>query len=113
MIKLSTFIQSLAIRHELERNCVYISTIAEADAFAFLVSRGTLKNVIFETTSLKSYAFNKIQTLCEANIINCNSTLDRFCESLEDGLNIFDNIDKCKNEDILSIVLNNKGILSC
>lgn len=113
MIKLSAFIQSMDIHKELEKNHSYISSIAEADAYAMDVQSGVWNNVIFENTSLKAYTFDKIQTLCDVNIINCNSTLERFCESLSDGLNIFDNIDKCKNEDILCIVLNNKGILSC
>lgn len=113
MIDLSTFIQTKEIKEELEKNCVVIRSTDDADLFALEVSQGKLHNVIFEKSSLKSYTFSKIQISTPINIINCNSTLERFCESLDDRLNIFDNVNLCKNIDILNILINKKGILVC
>ena len=115
ILDLNTFIKVDFIRKEMEKSCVVISSIEEANQFALDVSEGKYRNVIFEKSSLKSYCFAEIQKRCDVNIINCNSCLDRFCESLSNGqaINIFDNINKCKNIDILKLIINRKGILVC
>lgn len=115
MINLSNFVRVDFLRKELEKSSTTVSSIEEADSFAFKISNGELQNVIFEKSYLKSYCFAKLQELCDVQIINCNSNLERFCESLENKakVTIFDNVNLCKDIDILSIVLNKKGILVC
>lgn len=116
LIDLNTFIKTDFIRKELAKSCITISNIEEADELVFNIYNGGRPNVIFEKTSLKSYCFSKIKDLCEnVNIINCNSCMERFCESIcEDSkLTIFDNLNQCRNIDILNLIKNRKGIIVC
>jgi predicted AAA+ superfamily ATPase len=48
----------------------------------------------------------------EFNIINCNSGIERFYNDYQlEGVKVFDNLNLCKDQDILKIVKNTKGIL--
>jgi len=114
MINLESFIKIDFLKEEMKKNSTVVTSFQEADAFALDVSQGKMTNVVFETTALKTYCFTKIKDMCEVNIINCNSNLERFCESsVNKGITIFDNINSCRNLDILSMVVNRKGILVC
>lgn len=114
LLDLDSFIKVDFLHKELSKSCVVVSNFQEADEYAWGVIQGKYNNVIFEKSSLKNYCFNKIQSYMDVNIINCHSCLERFCESLkETQLTIFDNVNKCTNIDILSIITNRKGILVC
>ena len=114
LLDLNSFVKVDFLREELSKSCVMVTTTEEADAFAFSVSRGEMRNVIFEKSNLKNYCFAKIREYTDVNIVNCNSSLERFCESLDSSrVTIFDNVNVCKNLDILSLVVNKKGILVC
>lgn len=115
LLDLNSYIKVDSIKRELKRSCVIVSNIEEADNYVRSVCRGELHNVIFEKSSLKSYCFGKIANTIDINVINCNSCLERFCENLQIDakITIFDNVNNCRNIDILEIVLNKKGILAC
>lgn len=115
MIDLNSYIKVDFLRSEIQKSSIVVTNIDEADLFALNISQGIIQNVIFEKSSLKSYCFDRIKTLCDVNIINCNSCIDRFCEDYAQSskVTIFDNINQCKNPDILDIIFNSKGILVC
>lgn len=102
-------------KRELTKYYSTVNNFEEADEFVLKVRNGQLNNVLFATYSLKTYCFSKILQYCDANIINCNSCIERFCEDLnkESKISIFDNINYCKDINILNIVRNRKGILVC
>ena len=104
------------IQQELAKSCMTIRDIEEVDNLVLRISNGKITNVIFEKTSLKYYFFTKIHDVCEnVNIINCNSCLERFCESIQKSaqITIFDNLNQCKNPDIINLIKNRKGIIVC
>lgn len=114
LLDLDSFVKVDFLRKELGKSCVVVTTTEDADAFAFDLSQGKIKNVIFEKSNLKNYCFAKIREYIDVNIVNCNSSLERFCESLDSNrVTIFDNVNICKNIDILNLVVNKKGILVC
>lgn len=115
LIDLNTYIRVDEIRRKLEKSCEIITTIEEANNFAFRVAQGQLGNVIFEKTSLKNYCFSRIKSMCSINIVNCNSNIERYNSSIQEcsDITIFDNVHLCKNLDIINDVLNKKGIVVC
>ena len=49
------------------------------------------------------------------SFINCNSNKDKFFENIKNssyGI-VFNNVEKCYDEDILNYIKNNKGIYIC
>jgi len=112
---LSSFIKVDFVLNELRKSCRVVSSIEEANAYALAISQGQYSNVIFEKSNLKTYCFSKIREYVDVNIVNCNSSLERFCESVTDQheLTIFDNVNTCHDVDILNLVVNKKGILVC
>ena len=115
LLDLRSFIKTDFILQELHKSCRVVSNIEEADLYVLDVLRGDYENVIFERSNLKNYCFDKIREYQNINIVNCNSSLERFCESICDNntLTIFDNVSKCHDENILNLVVNKKGILVC
>ena len=114
LLDLNSFVKVDFIRQELSKSCVVVSSIEEADAYALDLSQGRIRNVIFEKSNLKNYCSSKIREHVNVNIVTCNSSLERFCESLDDSmLTIFDNVNLCRNVDILNLIVNKKGILVC
>lgn len=115
-VDLNTFIKVDFIRQELSKSCSIVSNIEEANNIAIDISNGISKNIIFEKSSLKNYCFSKIKELCEdVVIVNCNSCLERFCENIQQDseVRIFDNLNQCKNPDILNLIKNLKGTIIC
>lgn len=93
-----------------------VNSIEEAEIIANKVSRGEIFNILFESSVIKERFFSIIDTnRPDITIINCNSNKERFEEAVWNapGLIIFNNINKCKDSDILNIIENNKGILVC
>lgn len=98
---------------ELEKPYVIISSFDDVSRYINKLLQGQIINVMFKRTSLKVYCFSKIQENIDTNIINCESCMQRFCEQLiiPAKLVIFDNIGRCKDQNIIDIVKNKKGIL--
>lgn len=70
-------------------------------------------NISFDSNNLKYYFLSKLEDLNNTfNIINCNSGIERFYIDYQlDGIKVFDNLNLCKDSDILKIVKNTKGII--
>lgn len=112
MINLDNYISIITIKEQIAKTYKNISNIDEANIFIKDILAGNFYNVNFSRSFLKNYCFERIQQYQNVNIINCNSCLERFCENyVEDAqINIYNNINSCKNLDILNLIYNSKGI---
>ena len=72
-------------------------------------------NLIFSDNELKNYFYYKLDEYnIDYNYVNCNSSLERFFNDIhQEGLIIFNNINNCKDENILKIIKNTPGIIIC
>ena len=114
MKELSTFVKDEFLKNKLFEEGLYINDFAEVDELAHKVNYGELFNIVFQNTNLKEYFLDILSTARpEVNVINCNSSVDRFFENEFSGLIVFDNIKKCKNSKILEEVKKHKAILIC
>lgn len=80
-----------------------------------LLDSKKIPNIIFEDYELKTYFYAKISDYnIEYKYINCNSSIERFFEDIQtDKLILFNNINNCKDSDILKIIKNTPGIIIC
>ena len=114
MKDLSTFVRDEFLKNHLFDEGVYISTIDEADKIISEVSYGRYVNIVFEHSGLKDYFINNLHTQRpDINVINCNCTVNKFYENDFDGLLIFNNVKKCKHNEIVEEIKKHKGILIC
>lgn len=116
MLTLTQYIKSKTIRERFCENCIFVESMEDAEAYAFHVSNGNYYNIIFESSILKDRFFSIIKTnRPDTSIINCNSNYERVSESLweSNGLVIYNNVHICKDEEILNIINDKKGIYVC
>lgn len=94
-----------------------VDTIAETEKLVSEVSYGKYVNIVFKNSSMKDIFIDKLLTARpDANIINCNCSLDKFSElniNNLSGLLVFNNIKKCKHSEIIETIKNYKGIMIC
>lgn len=90
-----------------------IDTYQDVDNLVFKLNTNKFINIKFSSNNIKHYFFSKLHDLQETyNIINCNSGIERFYDDYQaDGIKVFDNLNLCKDLDILKIIKNTKGIL--
>jgi hypothetical protein len=74
-----------------------------------------IPNLIFSNLELKNYFYSKLEDYnIKYNYINCNSSIERFFNDIQnDGLILFNNINNCKDPDIIKIIKNTDGIIIC
>ena len=91
----------------------YIKSYQEVDSLMYRLDNSKNINLKFSTNNIKHYFFSKLQELNDVyNIINCNSGIERFYNDYQlEGIKVFDNLNLCKDIDILKISKNTKGIL--
>jgi len=105
IIDLNSYIRVSSIKESFEDNCLFVTEPKQ------LPEVKEYKNVIFETSQLKTRFFEYLELQAiEYTVINCLSSLEIFEGLLYDarGLVIFDNICCCRNNDILERVVNYK-----
>ena len=111
MKELSDFVKNEFAKKQIFGNYIVIDTIEGVDEVVSSLNCGNYMNLKFKNSNLKNYFFDKITTSRpEANIINCNCSINRYYENLFDGLIIFNNIDKCKYIEILEDIKIYKSI---
>ena len=114
MKQLSEYIKDEFIKNKFFENSIYVKDVVTADSLAYDVSIGKIFNVVFDNFALKEHFFDTLSSdNRNLNIINCNSTIDRFFENDFSGLLVFDNIKKCKDSKILEEIKKYKAILIC
>lgn len=94
-------------------NIKTIDRYYDIDNLIFKIDTIKNLNIRFSTNNLKYYFFLKLNELNDIyNIINCNSGIERFYIDYQlEGIKVFDNLNLCKDPDILKIAKNTKGIL--
>lgn len=116
MINLDNFIKIDFIKKSMMKSCRYITNENEVTSYVFDLLDGHYSNAIFETSNLRRRFFEEINYRdIDVNVVNCDSSLERFCESLNENspLIIFNNVNRCHDTNILDIVRNTKSILIC
>lgn len=113
MIDLNTFIKCDFLRESLKSNGVIIKDISDVKVYVLNLTEGLQKNVIFENSQLKDYLFEHLRDQgIQYEIVNCNATEERFYESFNTNyLRIYNNVGKCKSQEILKVIQNNSGII--
>jgi len=102
------------LRPEIESNIMLvIRTVEDIDTLVRLIKLEKCNEIAFSNISLKPYCFEKLGQVFGIGVINCNTSLERFCQDLQklEEPIIFDNYKQCKNNDIRAIIDNCKSIL--
>lgn len=114
MKELSDFVKNEFIKQQLFENCIYVDTIEGVNEVINSLNRGIYLNIKFKTTNLKEYFIDQITTSRpESNIINCNCSVNSYFENTFNNLIIFNNLGKCKHQEILKDVEKYKAIKIC
>lgn len=102
MKDLSDFVKREFSKKTLFEHFEFIDTIEGVDSIINTLNTGIYVDVKFKNSNLKNYFFDKLTTTRpEANIINCNCSIERYNENNFNGLIIFNNINKCHYIEIL------------
>lgn len=117
MKDLSIFVKDEFVKKALFEEGLYVNTMTETEKLVSEVSYGKYVNVVFKNSGMKDVFIDKLLTARpDANIINCNCSLDKFNElniNNLSGLLVFNNIKKCKHSEIIEAIKNYKGIMIC
>lgn len=114
MKSLSEFVKDEFVKNELLKDCMYIESTEQVDKVVEMLSCGHYININFKNTILKNYFIDCITTVRpESNIINCNCSLDCYNDNDFSGFLIFNNVKRCKHNDIIEDIKKYKSIILC
>lgn len=115
MKDLSDFVKNEFVKRQLFEQYNYIDTIEGVDEIVSTLNFISNMNIKFKSTSLKDYFIDKITTVRpESNIINCNCSVERYYENnFDSSLIIFNNIGKCRYQEILEDIEKYKSVKIC
>lgn len=114
MKQLSDFVKTEFAKKQMFEDYKLIESIEGVDEAISTLNCGIYMNIKFKTSGLKDYFIDKITTIRpESNIINCNCSVDSYFENKFSGLIIFNNISRCKYNEILEDLNNYKAIRLC
>ena len=117
MKNLSIFIHDEFIKKDIDKlfeNNICIDTIEKATDIAVGILYGNYANIIFTNSNVKERFLDKLATVKpDANIINCNCTVDRFFENDFTGFLVFNNLKKCHHKEIIEEIKKHNAILLC
>lgn len=114
MRKLSDFVKDEFIKKKLFEEGIYINDFEGVDNIVSNANNGNYFSVVFENSYFKECFLSKLKTVRpDYNLINCNSSTNRFFDNDFTGLLIFDNIKKCKDNSIIEEIKKYNAILIC
>lgn len=114
MKELSTFVKDEFIKKKLFEEGLYINNFDDIKKLVIDANNKIYFNVIFENTYLKENFLTLLKNTCpDFNIINCNSSLERFVNNDFGEFIVFDNIKKCKDTRIIDEIKKYNAILIC
>ena len=93
-----------------------IDTMEEAENMAKRVSCGENMNLKFTTYSIKNRFMQEVSIQYPGVVfINCNSSKDKFFNNVYDACNkiIYNNVEKCQDEEILEFINKKRGVFVC
>lgn len=113
MIDIKTYIKR---NNMIRESYVVVEDIEEAENLARSVSYEENLHIKFKTYSLKNVFMSEVEIHYPGvSFINCNSNKDKFFENIKNSPHniVFNNVEKCYDEEILHYIKNNKGIYIC
>lgn len=117
LIDLNTYIKCDFIKKSFKESYNIVDSIDLAEEYAKKIRNGEKLNLLFETSYIKEHFFSTLREYdVNIKIINCNCNYDRFLEDFNENdksLCIYNNVNNCKDLDILNIIKENKGLLIC
>jgi hypothetical protein len=114
MRELSEFVKNEFAKKQILEDYKFVDSIEGVDKMISSLNCGIYENIKFKTSSLKDYFIDQITTVRpETNIINCNCSIESYFENNFSGLIIFNNISRCKYQEILEDITNYKAIRLC
>lgn len=119
MRNLSNFIKDDYINKNIDKlfeNNICIRTEEDVNNVVSLINNGSYANVVFTNSILKNIFIDKLSMYRDnINVINCNSTVNRFFENNFDGFLVFNNLTHCKHTEIIDEIrkYSHKSILIC
>lgn len=117
LIDLNSYIKCDFIKESFNKSYNIIDSIEEAEKYAKLIRNGQRINLLFESSFLKEHFFTILKSYdINMKIINCNSNYNRFLEDYEHDNNtlyIYNNINNCKDLNILNLIKENIGVFIC
>jgi hypothetical protein len=114
MKELSDFVKNEFAKKQLLEDYKFIDSIEGVDNIISSLNCGIYDNFKFKTSNLKDYFIDKLTTSRpEANIINCNCSIDSYFENNFYGLIIFNNVGRCKHKEIIEDIKTYKAIKIC
>ena len=115
MIDINTYIKNDNIVNIIKPYQI-ISSVDEVEIIICNIIDGKrTTNLIFDNNELKKYFYYRLDEYnVDYSYINCNSNLERFFNDIQqDNLLIFNNINNCKDENIIKIIKNTPGLIVC
>jgi hypothetical protein len=117
MKNLSIFVKDEFIKEniiKLFENSICIETVEEANRAVSIINCGSYANIIFKSSHIKDRFLDRLRIRVEnINVINCNSTVDRFFENDFGGVLVFNNLTHCKHTEIIEEIKKHKAIRLC
>ena len=113
---LDNYIEQDFIKQIFMESCLIITDIDQAECLAKSLDIN-YRNIIFETSYLKSIFFNKLKVYYpEVLIVNCDSSKKRLLKDIEkydDDIIVFDKVNYCTDFDIFNMINKLNRILVC
>lgn len=111
MIDIKTYINRTTM---IKESYIVVDDMEVAENMARRVSCGENMNLKFTTYSIKNRFMQEI-SIQRPDIIfvNCNSSSDKFFESIGNNTVVFNNVERCTDCDILEFIKNTKGTFIC
>lgn len=113
MIDIKTYIKRGTM---IKRSYVVVDNMDEAENMAKRVSCGENLNLKFTTYSIKNRFMQELSIQCPGVVfINCNSSKDKFFNNVYESYNkiIYNNVEKCQDEEILEFISKKRGVFVC
>lgn len=111
---LSDFVKNEFTKKQIFENYTFIESIEGVDNIISTLNCGICMNIKFKTSGLKHYFIDKIACIRpEINVINCNCSIDSYFENNFNGLIIFNNVGRCKFEEIFEDINKYKAVRIC
>lgn len=115
MRDLSTFIKDTYNKCSIDKlfeGCMHIDSIESAERLAKHIGNGHYVNATFESTLYKNRFIQVLSNLKpNINVVNCNSSVDRFFENDFNGFLVFNNLKFCQHKEIIEEIKHHKGVM--
>ena len=117
LIDLNTYMKCDFIKESFNKSYNIVDSIELAEDYAYKIRNGEKLNLLFETSYIKEHFFSTLREFdIDMKIINCNCNYERFLEDFnpnDKSLYIYNNVNNCKDLNILNQIKENNGILIC